>query len=81
MGELGTQIIIHTIVGICVFVGFFIFFGKSNGWFKEGGLVYEWWKAKKAAKANAKRAAERAKRAEKRAKKAAKQDDGPINNR
>jgi len=25
---------------------FLFFCGKSYGWFKEGGLVYEWWQKK-----------------------------------
>lgn len=39
------NVIINVCIGIIVFVGFFIFWGRSNGWFKEGGLVYEWWKS------------------------------------
>lgn len=77
MSELGVTIIINIIVGIIVFGGFFIFFGKSNGWFIEGGLVYEWNRARKAKKAAEKKAAQKAKRAAKKAKKAAKAD-GPI---
>ena len=77
MSDLGIKIIINIIVGIIVFVGFFRFFGNSNGWFVEGGLVYEWNKARKAKKAAEKKAAQSAKRAAKNAKKSAK-TDGPI---
>ncbi len=63
-----STIFIHIIVGIIVFVGFFLFFGNSNKWFDEGGLVYEWFKARKARKNAEKKAAARAKRAQKRAK-------------
>ncbi|MBR3882538.1 MAG: hypothetical protein IKJ36_04650 [Clostridia bacterium] len=76
MNELAINIIINIIVGICVFVGFFIFFGNSNGWFKKGGLVYEWWRKKKAKKKLEKRSAERAKYAQKR--KAKTSNNDPI---
>ena len=42
-----STIIINIIIGIVVVVGFFIFWGRSEGWFKEGGLVYEWLKNRK----------------------------------
>ena len=41
------DIIINVSIPIIVIIGFFIFYGRSNGWFKEGGLVYEWWKNRK----------------------------------
>ena len=54
MSELGIKIIINIIVGIVVFVGFFIFWGRSAGWFKKGGFVYEYLEAKKLARKKAK---------------------------
>jgi hypothetical protein len=62
MADILTTIIIHTIIGICIFVGFFIFYGKSNNWFEKGGLIYEWWRKKKTKKKLAKRSAQRSKR-------------------
>lgn len=47
MSELGIKIIINIIVGIIVFGGFFVFWGRSAGWFKKGGLVYEYLHSKK----------------------------------
>ena len=35
-------VIMNIIIGIVVFIGFFIFYGRASGWFVEGGLVYEW---------------------------------------
>lgn len=40
-------ILINTLVGIIIFGGFFIYWGRASGWFVEGGLVYEWWKKKR----------------------------------
>ena len=34
------------LIGIIIVVGFFIFWGRSAGWVKEGGFVYEWWRKK-----------------------------------
>jgi len=31
---------------------FSFFYGKSYGWFKEDGLVYEWWQKKKLERKN-----------------------------
>ena len=41
------KILINIVIFFAVAIGFFIFLGKSYGWFKEGGLVYEWWMNKK----------------------------------
>ena len=41
------NIIVNVVIFLVVFIGFFVFIGKANGWFKEGGLVYEWWQNKK----------------------------------
>ena len=41
------KILINILIGLIVIVGFFIYWGRASGWFKEGGLVYEWWKTKK----------------------------------
>lgn len=43
-------IIMNIIIGLIVFIGFFIFYGRTAGWFSEGGLVYEWWKNKRTSK-------------------------------
>lgn len=42
------KILINIIIGIVVFVGFFLYWGRSSGIFKEGGFIYEWWQTKKA---------------------------------
>ena len=41
-----TNIVMNIIIGLVAIVGFFWYYGKCNGWFKEGGLVYEWFKTK-----------------------------------
>ena len=56
MNDLVIKIIINIIVGIIVFVGFFVFWGRSAGWFKKGGLVYEYLHSKKQKKAEEKKA-------------------------
>lgn len=43
-------ILINIIIGLFVFGGFFIYYGRASGWFVEGGLVYEWWKNKRSKK-------------------------------
>lgn len=50
MNEFWIKVIINIVIGIIVFGGFFIFWGRSSGWFKEGGLVYEYFKNKKKSK-------------------------------
>ncbi len=42
-----SNIAINILIGIVVVIGFFIYWGKAEGWFKEGGFVYEWWHNKK----------------------------------
>ena len=43
-------IIINILIGVIAIVGFFIYWGKSSGVFKEGGIINEWWKNYKANK-------------------------------
>ncbi len=50
MNEFWIKVIINIVIGIIIFGGFFIFWGRSSGWFKEGGLVYEYFKNKKNSK-------------------------------
>lgn len=50
MDNFWVKFLINFIIGIVVVVGFFIFWGRSNGWFKEGGIVYEYCKTKKSEK-------------------------------
>lgn len=38
------KIIINIIIGIIAIGGFFWYWGRSSGVFKEGGVIYEWWK-------------------------------------
>ncbi len=45
--ELLQTILIQILVGIVIFVGFFIYWGRASGWFVEGGIVYEWWQKKR----------------------------------
>ena len=40
------EFLMNFLIGIIIVVGFFIFWGRSAGWFKEGGFVYEWWRKK-----------------------------------
>ena len=41
------NILMNIGIGIFVIVGFFVYWGRAEGWYKEGGLVYEWWKNRK----------------------------------
>jgi len=41
------DIFLNICIGIVIVIGFFVFWGRSNGWFKKGGFVYEWWKEKR----------------------------------
>ncbi len=50
MNEFWTKVTINIVIGIIIFGGFFIFWGRSAGWFKKGGLVYEYFKSKKKSK-------------------------------
>lgn len=38
------SIIINVLIGVIAIGGFFIYWGKSSGVFKEGGIINEWWK-------------------------------------
>ncbi len=44
------SIIINVLIGIIAIGGFFIYWGKSSGVFKEGGIINEWWENYKASK-------------------------------
>lgn len=50
MNDFWTKLIINVVIGIIVFGGFFAFWGRSAGWFKKGGLVYEYFHKKKSSK-------------------------------
>lgn len=47
MNEFWIKVIINIIIGLIIFIGFFTFWGRSSGWFDEGGIVYEYFKKKK----------------------------------
>ena len=47
MNDFLMKVIINIIIGIIVFGGFFIFWGRSAGWFIKGGFVYEYFQSKK----------------------------------
>lgn len=36
-------VIINICIGLIAVIGFFWYWGKTSGIFKEGGFVYEWW--------------------------------------
>ena len=36
-------IVINVLIGLIVIIGFFIYWGKASGVFKEGGIINEWW--------------------------------------
>ena len=38
------NLIINLIIGILVVIGFFGYFARIAGWYKEGGLLYNFWK-------------------------------------
>ena len=37
-------VIINIVIGIIAIGGFFWYWGKNSGVFKEDGIIYEWWK-------------------------------------
>ncbi len=41
------QIYIHLGIGLFIIVGFFVYWGRIAGWYKKGGLIYEWWHNRK----------------------------------
>lgn len=47
MDNFWMKFLINFVIGVVAIVGFFIFWGRSSGWFKEGGIVYEYYKNKK----------------------------------
>lgn len=44
------SIIINILIGVIAIGGFFIYWGKSSGVFKDGGVINEWWKNYRARK-------------------------------
>lgn len=44
------NILINVLIGIIAIGGFFIYWGKTSGVFKEGGIINEWWKNYKSRK-------------------------------
>ena len=38
------KIFINIGIGLVVIIGFFWYWGKASGVFKEGGIINEWWK-------------------------------------
>ena len=44
------SVIINVLIGVIAIGGFFIYWGKASGVFKEGGVINEWWKNYKASK-------------------------------
>lgn len=47
MSDTAVNILINVGIGICVVVGFLYYLNRTEGWFKEGGIVYEWWQERK----------------------------------
>ena len=47
MNEFWIKVIVNIVVGVIVVLGFFTFWGRSAGWFVEGGFVYEYLKNRK----------------------------------
>lgn len=47
MNDFLIKVIVNIVIGIIVFGGFFIFWGRSAGWFVKGGFVYEYFQKKK----------------------------------
>lgn len=44
------NVLINIAIGIIAVGGFFWYWGKSSGVFKEGGIINEWWKNYRAKK-------------------------------
>ena len=38
------NVIINILIGIIAIGGFFVYWGKASGVFKEGGTINKWWK-------------------------------------
>lgn len=47
MNEFEIKIIMNVIIGFIVVIGFFVFWGRNSGVFKEGGFIYEFFKSMK----------------------------------
>lgn len=43
-------LVINIVIGLIAIIGFFCYWGKSSGVFKEGGIINEWWKNYRAKK-------------------------------
>lgn len=38
------EFVLNLIIAIGIFIGFFAYWGRVSGWYKEGGFVYEFFK-------------------------------------
>ncbi len=47
MNEFWIKVILNIMVGLVVFIGFWIFLIRRSGWFNEGGFIYEYFKTNK----------------------------------
>ncbi len=43
-------LIINICIGLIVVIGFFWYWGKTSGVFKDGGVIKEWWRNRRARK-------------------------------
>lgn len=41
------KLFINVTIGVIAIGGFFWYWSKNSGVFKEGGVIYEWWKKRK----------------------------------
>lgn len=44
MDDFFLKVVINIIIGSAIIIGFFIYWGRNSGAFKEGGIVYEFLK-------------------------------------
>lgn len=44
MSDTAINVLINIGIGIIVVIGFVVYINRTEGWFKEGGLIYEWFK-------------------------------------
>ena len=47
MNEFWIKFVVNIVIGLIVVIGFFAFWGKSSGVFREGGFIYELAKMRK----------------------------------
>lgn len=40
------NLVINIVIGLVVFIGFFVYWGRISGWYKKGGIVYEFFHKK-----------------------------------